>query len=45
VLFWLRLPLSEDGERVSKILCHDVGIMPAALEADGQPESDVAETL
>lgn len=33
VLFWLRLPLSEDGEVVSKILCHDVGIMPAALVA------------
>jgi len=34
VLFWLRLPLSEDGETVSKILCHDVGIMPAALDQD-----------
>jgi len=34
VLFWLRLPLSGDGERVSKILCHDVGIMPAALDRD-----------
>lgn len=22
--FWLRLPLSDDGERVNKILCHDV---------------------
>lgn len=42
VLFWLRLPLSEDGERVSKILCHDVGIMPAALEPEVQSE-DVAE--
>jgi hypothetical protein len=42
VLFWLRLPLSEDGERVSKILCHDVGIMPAALEPEAQSD-DVAE--
>jgi hypothetical protein len=24
VLFWLRLPLSEDGARVDRILCHDV---------------------
>lgn len=24
VLFWLRLPLSEDGGRVDRILCHDV---------------------
>ncbi len=42
VLFWLRLPLSEDGDRVSKILCHDVGIMPAALEPEAQSD-DVAE--
>ena len=24
VLFWLRLPLSEDGSRVDRILCHDM---------------------
>ena len=24
VLFWLRLPLSEDGGRVDRILCHDL---------------------
>jgi hypothetical protein len=24
VLFWLRLPLSEDGTQVDRILCHDV---------------------
>jgi hypothetical protein len=24
LLFWLRLPLSEDGGRVDRILCHDV---------------------
>lgn len=35
VLFWLRLPLSEDGGRVDRILCHDaagpseVGEVPA----------------
>jgi len=45
VLFWLRLPLSEDGETVSKILCHDVGIMPAALDQDYAGASeDEAET-
>jgi len=45
VLFWLRLPLSEDGETVSKILCHDVGIMPAALDQDHAGASeDEAET-
>lgn len=25
-LFWLRLPLSDDGETVNKILCHDVAV-------------------
>jgi len=45
VLFWLRLPLSDDGETVSKILCHDVGIMPAALDQDHAGASeDEAET-
>ena len=24
VLFWMRLPLSEDGGKVDRILCHDV---------------------
>jgi hypothetical protein len=24
ILFWLRLPLSEDGARVDRILCYDV---------------------
>jgi hypothetical protein len=24
ILFWLRLPLSQEGGRVDKILCHDV---------------------
>jgi len=33
VLFWLRLPLSEDGGRVDRILCHDVA---------GPSETDVA---
>jgi len=45
LLFWLRLPLSDDGDTVSKILCHDIGIMPAALEQESETESDVAETL
>jgi len=42
VLFWLRLPLSEDGETVSKILCHDVGLMPAALDAEESSGTDEA---
>lgn len=25
-LYWLRLPLSDDGEQVNKILCHDVAV-------------------
>jgi len=49
VLFWLRLPLSDDGETVSKILCHDIGIMPAALAsseagADERTRDDVADS-
>jgi len=44
VLFWLRLPLSEDGEAVSKILCHDAGLMPAALTPpESAPVDDVAD--
>ncbi len=35
VLFWLRLPLSEDGGRVDRILCYDVA---------GPTESDRAPT-
>jgi hypothetical protein len=31
VLFWLRLPLSEDGGRVDRILCHDTA-GPCACE-------------
>lgn len=26
VLFWLRLPLSDDGETVNRILCHDAAL-------------------
>ena len=36
VLFWLRLPLSEDGGRIDRILCYDVA-GPAACE-QAQPE-------
>ena len=36
VLFWLRLPLSDDGGRVDRILCYDVAA-PSASEA-AQPE-------
>jgi hypothetical protein len=43
VLFWLRLPLSDDGVRVDKILCYDVGI-PVIVgqspeEAERMPKS------
>ena len=34
VLFWLRLPLSEDGGQVDRILCHDVA---GPSEADDIP--------
>ena len=34
VLFWLRLPLSEDGGQVDRILCHDVA---GPSESDGIP--------
>lgn len=33
VLFWLRLPLSEDGEKVDRILCHDAGV-PASCQPE-----------
>lgn len=26
VLFWMRLPLSDDGRAVNKVLCHDVSL-------------------
>jgi hypothetical protein len=26
VLFWMRLPLGDDGETVNKVLCHDVSL-------------------
>jgi hypothetical protein len=39
VLFWLRLPLSEDGGRVDRILCHDT-----AATADSE-RSEVERTL
>lgn len=38
VLFWLRLPLSEDGGRVDRILCHDM----AATAKDKQSEMERA---
>ena len=34
VLFWLRLPLSDDGGRVDRILCYDVA---APVRERGQP--------
>ena len=30
VLFWMRLPLGDDGARVNKVLCHDV-TLPVSL--------------
>lgn len=36
VLSWLRLPLSDDGVRVDRILCHDVG----AAESDAEAASE-----
>jgi hypothetical protein len=38
VLFWLRLPLSEDGKRVDRILCYDVAApMPEARAPAERP--------
>lgn len=40
-LFWLRLPLSDDGARVNKILCYDVAvpsISPYAAQIDQRSE-------
>ncbi|MGB0085563.1 MAG: PAS domain-containing protein [Rhodomicrobiaceae bacterium] len=35
VLFWMRLPLSENDDRVNKILCHDVTLpVSVAYELD-----------
>jgi len=34
LLYWLRLPLSDDGDRVDRILCHDVAGQPAQTSAD-----------
>lgn len=34
VLFWLRLPLSENGGSVDRILCHDAGV-PTSCERAG----------
>jgi hypothetical protein len=36
VLFWLRLPLSDDGGRVDRILCYDVA-GPAGEQAQPEP--------
>ena len=45
VLFWLRLPLSDNDETVSKVLCHDFGVMPAALDQDdAEASEDESET-
>jgi len=32
VLYWLRLPLSDDGVRVDRILCHDTGASDADID-------------
>lgn len=37
VLFWLRLPLSEDGGRVDRILCYDVLAPSARGQAKAEP--------
>lgn len=38
ILFWLRLPLSDDGVRVDRILCYDIS-MPASLSQDETPSA------
>jgi hypothetical protein len=40
VLFWMRLPLSDDNQTVNKILCHDVTLpVSVAYELDPSEES------
>ena len=43
-MFWLRLPLSDDGERVNKILCYDVAVPSNPAFHSGQDflNSDLA---
>ena len=41
-LFWLRLPLSCDGKRVNKILCHDTGVPLWNMDAYGVAGSRTA---
>jgi hypothetical protein len=36
LLFWLRLPLSEDGGRVDRILCHDMAGPAGGKPSEGQ---------
>jgi len=36
ILFWLRLPLSDDGDAVHHILCHDMAI-PVNVAAENEP--------
>ena len=33
VLFWMRLPLSDDGEKVDRILCHDAAVPASCAQA------------
>lgn len=35
-LFWLRLPLSQDGESVNMILCHDIAVSGVSVELPGE---------
>jgi hypothetical protein len=37
VLFWLRLPLSEDGDRVDRILCYDAAAPMPEWRASQEP--------
>ena len=40
VLFWMRLPLSDDDSTVNKVLCHDVTLpVSVAYELDGVSSS------
>jgi hypothetical protein len=40
VLFWMRLPLSDDDSTVNKVLCHDVTLpVSIAYELDGVSSS------
>lgn len=44
VLFWMRLPLSDDAKSVNKVLCHDV-TLPVSIAYGLESESQSRKTV